>query len=74
MGRERQGGKHVGDGPNMVSESTVSKPELSEFLRPHRVPERELSEFLSSNNLSAKVNSPSLSQNSPSLSQNLVPP
>ena len=36
-----------GNGPNTVSESTVSNPELSEFFGPHRVPGRELSEFLS---------------------------
>ena len=37
----------VGNGPNAVSESTVSNTELSEFFGPHRVPGRELSEFLS---------------------------
>ena len=31
----------------MVSESTVSRTELSEFFGPHGVPARELSEFLS---------------------------
>ena len=36
----------VGNGPNTVSESTVSNTELSEFFGPHRVPGRELSEFL----------------------------
>ena len=38
----------VGDGPNTVSENTVSNTKLGEFLGPHRVPdrERELSEFL----------------------------
>ena len=35
-----------GNGPNTVSESTVSNKELSEFFGPHRVPGRELSEFL----------------------------
>ena len=33
--------------PNTVSGSTVSNTELSEFFCPHRVPGRELSEFLS---------------------------
>ena len=37
----------VGDGPNTVSESTVSNTELSELFPPHRVLGRELSEFLS---------------------------
>ena len=48
--------------------------ELSEFFGPHRVPERELSEFLSPYNLCAKANSPSffVSQSSPSLAQNSV--
>ena len=36
-----------GDGPTPFSESTVSNTELSEFFCPHRVPGRELSEFLS---------------------------
>ena len=36
-----------GSRPNTVSGSTVSNTELSEFLAPHRVPWRELSEFLS---------------------------
>ena len=39
---------------------------------PHRVPGRELSEFLSAYYLCAKANSPSSSQNSPSLPQNSV--
>ena len=56
-----------GNGPNTVSESTVSNTELSEFFGPHRVQERELSEFLSAYYLCAKANSPSFSQNSPSL-------
>ena len=38
---------HFGNGPHTVSESTVSNTELSEFFGPHRVPGRELSEFLS---------------------------
>ena len=37
----------LGDGPNTVSESTVSDTELSEFFGPQRVPGGELSEFLS---------------------------
>ena len=61
---------HVGNGPNMVSESTASNTELSEFFCPHRVPGRELSEFLSTYYLCAKANSAIFSQNSPSLSQN----
>ena len=62
----------VGNGPNTVSESTASNTELSEFLGPHQVLERELSEFLSAYDLCAKANSPSFSQNSPSLPQNSV--
>ena len=62
----------IGNGPNTVSESTVSNTELSELFCPHRVPGRELSEFLSAYYLCAKANSPSFSQNSPSLPQNLV--
>ena len=62
----RQGTK-IRNGPNTVSESTVSNTELSEFFGPHRVPGRELSEFLSAYYLCAKENSPSFSQNSPSL-------
>ena len=38
---------YVGNGPNTVSESTVSNTELSEFFGTHRVPGRELSECLS---------------------------
>ena len=49
------------NGPNTVSESTVSNTELSEFFGPHRVPGRELSEFLSAYHLCAKANSPSSS-------------
>ena len=49
----------LGDGPNTVSESTVSNTELSECLCPHRVPGRELSEFLSAYYLCDKANSPS---------------
>ena len=62
----------VGNGPNTVSESTVSNTELSEFFWAHRVPGSELSEFLSAYYLCAKANSPSFSQNSPSLPQNSV--
>ena len=50
---------NFGNGPNTVSESTVSNTELSEFFGPHRVPGRELSEFLSAYSLCAKANSPS---------------
>ena len=50
---------YIGDGPNTVSESTVSNTELSEFFCPHRVPGRELSEFLSAYHLCDKANSPS---------------
>ena len=49
----------VGDGPKTVSESTVSNTEHSEFFGPHRVPGRELSEFLSAYYLCAKAKSPS---------------
>ena len=63
---------HVGNGPNTVSESTVSDTELSGFFGPHRDPGREVSEFLSAYYLCAKANSPSFSQNSPSLPQNSV--
>ena len=45
-----------GDGPNTVLESTVRAPNSVSFSFPHRVPGRELSEFL--------ANSPSLLQNS----------
>ena len=38
---------NFGDGPNTVSESTVSNTELSEFFCSHRLPGKELSEFLS---------------------------
>ena len=48
-----------GDGPDTVSESTVSDTELSEFFGPHQVLGRELSEFLSAYYLRAKANSPS---------------
>ena len=61
-----------GNGPNTVSGSMGSNTELSEFFGPHRVPGRELSEFLSAYYLCAKANSPSLPQNSPSLPQNSV--
>ena len=66
-----QGGV-VGDGPNTFSESMVLSTELSEFFCPHRVAGRELSEFLSTYYLCAKMNSPSLSQNSPNLPKNSV--
>ena len=46
--------------------------ELSEFFGPHRVPGREISEFLSASYLCDKTKSPSFSQNSPSLPQNSV--
>ena len=61
-----------GNGPNTVSGSTVSNTELSEFFGAHRVPGREVSEFLSAYFLFVKANSLSFSQNSPSLSQNSV--
>ena len=64
--------RFVGNGANTVSGSTVSNTELSEFFGAHRVPARELSEFLSAYYLCAKANSPSSPQNSPSLSQNSV--
>ena len=44
-----------------------SETGLSEFFGPHRVPGRELSEFLSAYYLCAETNSPSFAQNSPSL-------
>ena len=59
---EAEGGngqRSLGNGPNTVSESTVSNTELSEFFGPHRVPWRELSEFLSAYYLCAQANSPS---------------
>ena len=62
----------IGNVPKTVSESTVSKTELSEFFDPHRVPRRELCEFLSACYLCTKVDSPSFAQNSPSLLQNSV--
>ena len=43
-----------GDGQNTVSESTASSTKLSEFFGSHRVPGRELSEFLSPCYLCAK--------------------
>ena len=43
-----------GDGPNTVSESTVSNTELSEIFGPHRVPGRELSELARAYYLCAK--------------------
>ena len=62
----------LGNGANTVSESTVSNTELGELFGPHRVPERDLSEFLSAYYLCAHENSPSCSQNSASLPQNSV--
>ena len=62
----------LGNGPNTVSESTVSNTEFSEFFGAHWVLGSELSEFLSAYYLCAKANSPSFSQNSPSLPQNSV--
>ena len=53
-----------GNGPNTVSESTVSNTEPRKLFGPHRVPGRELSEFLSACYLCAKANSPSFLQNS----------
>ena len=50
----------------------VEHPKLREFFGPHRVPGRELSEFLSAYYLCAKANTPSFSKNSPSLPQNSV--
>ena len=61
----------VGDGPNTVSESTVSNTRLSELFGPRR-PGRELSEFLSAYDLCAKATSLSSSQKSPSSLQNSV--
>ena len=49
----------IGNGPNAVLESTVSNTKLSKFFGPHRVPGRELTEFLSAYYLFAKENSPS---------------
>ena len=56
-----------GGGLNTVSESTVSDAGLSESFCPHRVPGRELSEFVSAYDLCAKPSSPSSMQNSSSL-------
>ena len=56
------------NGPNTVSDS-ISNTELSKFLGPHRVPGRELTEFLSSYYLRAKANSPSVPLNSLSVAQ-----
>ena len=53
-------------------ERTVSNTKLSDFFAPHRVPGRELSEFLSAYYLCGKANSPSFWRNSPSLLQNSV--
>ena len=63
---------NLGNGPNTVSESTVSDTELSEIFGPHQVAGRELSEFLLACYLCAKANSLSFSQNSLSLPQNSV--
>ena len=60
------------------SGNTVSKTELSEFLGPHQVSEREkvskreLSEFLSAYHLCTTATSPTFSKNSPMLPQNSV--
>ena len=54
----------IGNGPNTVSDSTVSNTELRSFLGHHRVPARDLSEFLSANDVCADADSPSLVQNS----------
>ena len=56
----------------MVSESTVSNAELSEFFLPSPSSGERASEFLSAYYLCDKANSPSFSQNSPSLPQNSV--
>ena len=47
-------------------------PNSVSFFAAHRVPGRELTEFLSADYLCAKANSPSFPQNSPSLPQNSV--
>ena len=59
MGKQGLNLANLGDGPNTVSESTVSNTEISEFLCSHRVLGRELSEFLSAYYLCAKASSPS---------------
>ena len=65
--------KTIGDGPNTVSERVrLQTPNSVRFVRPHRVPGRELSELLSAYYLCAKTNSSNLTQNSPSLPQSLV--
>ena len=61
-----------GDGPNTVSESTVSTHRTQWDFCPHWAPGRELSEFLSAYYLCAKANSPSFSQNSLSVLRNWV--
>ena len=66
--------KYFGNGPNTVSESMVSKHRTQWFFHSHRLPGRELSEFLSAYYVCAKANSPSLSQNSSSLAKNPVSP
>ena len=71
-GSTTKSGPFLGNGPNTVSESTVSNTGLSEFFGPRRVPRRELSEFCWAYDLCAKANSPSFPQNSPSLPQNSV--
>ena len=45
----------IGNGPNTVSESTVSNTKLSEFFGSDRVPGRELSELPSAYDLCAKA-------------------
>ena len=49
----------LANGPNTISESTVSNTELSELFGPHWALGRELSEFPSAYYLCAKANSPS---------------
>ena len=68
--------QEIGNGPNKVSESTVSNTELSELFGPHRVPGRELSEFLSAYYFCVLYSELTefFSQNSPSLPQNSVSP
>ena len=64
--------KLIGTGRIRFRKKTVSNNELSEFSCPHRVPGRELSEFLSVYYMCDKANSLSFSQNSPCLPQNSV--
>ena len=64
----------IGDGPNTVSESTVSNTELSEFVGPRGVLGRAQWAPLSQFFVCAKASSPSFSQSSPSLPQNSLSP